>query len=374
MNARTPPSDAPAEKIWRTAELLRWIRDHLSERGVDSPRVCAELLLSSVFACDRLRLYMEPQRPASEEERSRLRELVARAARREPVQHLVGEGWFFSRPFFVGPEVLVPRPATETLVSEALGWIRARSAETTVSVLDLGTGSGCIGITLALDARTPPRRSDLLAERVAADRVEATGERTAEAGDVVELVVDHETEPGIELETEVRIERERKPAADATTPAERVPTVNGPSIEVVATDLESGAIEIARRNAVRHEVSERVEFAVGDLFAPVSGRRFDLICANPPYIDDARWAEVPANVRFEPESALRGGADGLAVLRRLIAEAPTHLAPGGAIVLEFQFDQAERVRALLEAAGFTGISIVSDHEGHDRVAFASRPA
>lgn len=357
MNASTPPSDASANRIWRTAELLRWIRDHLAERGVDSPRVCAELLLSSVFACDRLRLYMEPQRPASEEERARLRELVGRAARHEPVQHLVGEGWFFSRPFIVGPEVLVPRPATETLVGEALAWIRNRPADSTVSVLDLGTGSGCIGITLALDARTPTRRSDLHAERIAAavetepaPEETTAGEDVLDAGDDAELVGE-------------------SPASVETV----APTPKGPSIEVVATDLEAPAIELARRNAERHGVLDRMGFAVGDLFEPVSGRRFDLICSNPPYIDDARWAEVPANVRFEPESALRGGQDGMAILRRLVAEAPAHLAPGGGVVLEFQFDQAERVRRLLESAGFTGISILADHEGHDRVAFAVHP-
>ncbi|MHC4832761.1 MAG: peptide chain release factor N(5)-glutamine methyltransferase [Planctomycetota bacterium] len=371
MTAPTPPPvstpDHAEAKVWRTAELLRWIRDHLDARGVDNPRVCAELLLSSVFACDRLRLYMEPQRPASEAERTRLRELVARAARHEPVQHLVGEAWFLARPFHVASEVLVPRPATETLVGEALAWIRGRPAEETVRALDLGTGSGCIAISLALDARTPERRSDAWLATLEARAAEAASARAGTDETAGDDPLATMSSPNADAELES--------AEDAATAPDPAPSRlrAGPSIEVVATDLEPGAIGIARRNAARHEVSERVEFAVGDLFEPVAGRRFDLICANPPYIDDARWAEVPANVRFEPEVALRGGSDGLAVLRRLVAAAPEHLRPGGAILLEFQFDQAARIRDLLAESGFEGIRIVPDHEGHDRVAVARRP-
>jgi len=385
MTASTPPSastpDHAEAKVWRTAELLRWIRDHLDKRGVDSPRVCAELLLSSVFGCDRLRLYMEPQRPASEEERSRLRELVARAGRHEPVQHLVGEAWFLARPFHVASEVLVPRPATETLVGEALDWIRGRPAEETVRALDLGTGSGCIAISLALGARAPERRSDARFATLEARAAEAAAVHAAEADPGEPGPTGEPGEPAVgnplgSVPSPSDAAAEAEPAEGPATASEPLPPRlrTGPSIEVVATDLEAAAIEIARRNAARHGVSERVEFVVGDLFEPVAGHRFDLICANPPYIDDARWAEVPANVRFEPEVALRGGPDGLAVLRRLVAGAPAHLRPGGAILLEFQFDQAARIRDLLADAGFEGIRIVPDHEGHDRVAFACRPA
>jgi len=359
-------------KVWRTAELLRWIRDHLDERNVDSPRVCAELLLSSVLGCDRLRLYMEPQRPASAEERATLRALVARAARHEPVQHLVGEGWFLSRPYHVGPEVLIPRPATETLVGEALSWIRARSADAAVSVLDVGTGSGCIAISLALDARPPERRSEVHAARAAARAAELASSRIEGAGDIpLEAVAEVQTfaAPSDEIDHAAPL----VPAPEEVEADPAAARSRGLSISLVATDLQASAIETARRNAERHGVSERIEFAVGDLFDPVAGRRFDLICANPPYIDDARWAEVPANVRFEPETALRGGPDGLAVLGRLIESAGDHLEPGGAILLEFQFDQGLRIRERLEASGFESISIIPDHEGHDRIAFAVRP-
>lgn len=348
----TPGAPADGNGVWRTAELLRWIRGHLADRGVDSPRVCAELLLSSVFDCDRLRLYMEPDRPASIEERGRLRELVTRAARQEPVQHLVGEGWFFSRPFFVGPEVLVPRPATETLVAEAMTWLRGRPADTPVTALDLCTGSGCIAITLALDVRPPRRRSEMAAARLAASVAAAA-----------EAEIDPGTEPPAGAETTEPIE--------ARETAAKPPA--GPEVELVATDLDAAAIETAQRNAERHAVRDRIEFRTGDLFEPIGDARFDLLCANPPYIDDARWDEIPANVRFEPEVALRGGPDGLSILRRIAEGAPRHLHPGGAILLEFQFDQAQAVRGLLETAGFDQVRIIADHEGHDRVAFGVRP-
>ena len=122
--------DSPqnAGEAWTTRRLVRWMDGHLAQKGIDSPRVCAEMLLSHVLGCERMRLYMEADRPASPEELDRLRALVVRAGRHEPVQYLVGEGWFWSKRFAVGPATLIPRPATEHLVEEAVVALRAAAA------------------------------------------------------------------------------------------------------------------------------------------------------------------------------------------------------------------------------------------------------
>jgi release factor glutamine methyltransferase len=105
----------------------------------------------------------------------------------------------------------------------------------------------------------------------------------------------------------------------------------------------------------------------GDLFAPVRGERFDLIAANPPYIASSVIPTLSPEVRREPVIALDGGPDGLAFYDRICAEAREHLVPGGAIVLEHGFDQAEAVSARLTAAGFTGVTLVHDLGKNPRV-------
>ncbi|MEE2895514.1 MAG: hypothetical protein VX726_07185 [Planctomycetota bacterium] len=95
---------------WTTRRLLQWIRTHLESRRIDSPRVCAELMVAAAIGSERLRLYMEPDRHASDEERDLLRDWVRRASRHEPVQYLVGEAWFHGLRFEVDSSTLIPRP------------------------------------------------------------------------------------------------------------------------------------------------------------------------------------------------------------------------------------------------------------------------
>jgi release factor glutamine methyltransferase len=140
-----------------------------------------------------------------------------------------------------------------------------------------------------------------------------------------------------------------------------------PGAQVVATEVSAEAAAIARRNAERNAVADRVEIRVGDLFEPVAGERFDLIASNPPYIATAVIATLAPEVRREPVIALDGGPDGLAFYDRICAGAAAHLLPGGAIVLEHGFDQADPVRARLEAAGFHNVTLVRDLGKNPRV-------
>ena len=146
-----------------------------------------------------------------------------------------------------------------------------------------------------------------------------------------------------------------------------------PAAQVVATELSPAAAALARRNAARNGVAERVEVRDGDLFAPVAGERFDVIAANPPYIASAVIPTLAAEVRSEPRIALDGGADGLVFYDRIAAQARAHLSRGGVIVLEHGFDQADTVRARLLAAGFTGVTLVHDLARNPRVTWATAP-
>jgi release factor glutamine methyltransferase len=279
---------------WTVRRVLEWTGKDFVARGLDSPRLDAELLVADALGIDRVRLYMDLDRPLVPEELGKVRERVARRRAREPVAYMLGRREFFGRPFAVGPAVLVPRPDTEILVERALELLDEGAVG---PVLDLCTGSGAIAVTLA---------------------------------------------------------------------SER------PALRVDATDLSAAALATARANAEAHGVADRVACFEGDLYAPVSDRRYALITANPPYIADAILGTLQPEVSaHEPRLALAGGADGLDVIRRILAGADAHLADGGTLLCEVGSDQARPVRALGSEAGFTARTH-RDLAGHERVVELTR--
>jgi release factor glutamine methyltransferase len=286
-----------------------------TKKNLDSPRLMAELLVAHVIGCDRIRLYMDADRPASPLEREQLRDLVGRALKNEPVQYLVGEGWFFGLPFHVDKRVLIPRPATETIVEQVLLHARAEpgfggKTGEGVRFADIGTGSGAIAVSLLK---------------------------------------------------------------------------NLPQAAGIATDVSEAALEVAKRNAERHKVADRLEFLQGDLVRPLiehpagTGRDLHYIVSNPPYIPDDEWNApdmVDRNVRdFEPESALRGGPDGLNFLHPIIQQAPDRLRPGGLLILETAAATAKTVAELMKNQPLISpesVRVVRDFEGYDRVVVGAR--
>ncbi len=288
--------------MWTTRRLLEWMTGHFEARDLESPRLVAEMLLSHVFDCERMRLYMEVDRPAQPLELATLRELVARAGQHEPAQYLVGHAWFFARRYAVTPSVLIPRPCTETLVEHVIQWCRTRPGHAEPVFADIGTGTGCIAISLALQIK---------------------------------------------------------------------------AAHLVATDVAETALAVARRNAADHGVADRIEFRKGaglDPLADEPGAAYDVICSNPPYICDEEWRAVPANVKdYEPEVALRGGEDGLDIIRPMIAGAGRLLRPGGRLVVEIAHRHHEPVLELVEAADTLANPVVlKDHEGLWRVLVAEK--
>jgi len=137
-----------AEETWTTRKLLGWTTRYFETKGIEPPRLAAEMLLAHVLGTKRLKLYMDPDRPASELERAAFRELVERAIAHEPVDYLVGHSPFFSLTFKVTPDVLIPRPSTETLVEQVLQHARQLNRHAP-AVADMGTGSGAIAISIA---------------------------------------------------------------------------------------------------------------------------------------------------------------------------------------------------------------------------------
>lgn len=288
-------------ETWSTRRLLHWTTQYFERRGIDSPRLSAEMLLAHVLGTTRLKLYMDPDRPATELERAAFRELVERAIAHEPVDYLVGQAPFFSMLLKVNPAVLVPRPSTETLVEHVIQHARRTPGFAAPLIADIGTGSGAIAIALAKHI---------------------------------------------------------------------------PGARVIATDIAEDSLAVAKENAAALGVADRIDFRQGDLLAPLRGlgERVRYLVSNPPYIPDHEWEAVPPNVKnHEPHRALRGGTDGLDLIRPLIADGPALMDVPGLLLIEIAASQKAaamdltRLNPLLRNA-----QVLPDHEALPRVLVADR--
>ncbi len=281
-------------------EVIQRSTGFLAKKGVDSARLQTELLLAHQLKLPRMQLYLNFERTLTPEELDSFRELIRRRGQREPLQQIVGSTSFCGFEIAVNPRVLVPRPETELLAEQGWTFLNGlASLNPQPSTLDLGTGSGCLAIALALKA---------------------------------------------------------------------------PTAQVWGTDISPEALELARQNAARHGVAERIRFVEGDRFGALpAGTQFDLIVSNPPYIPTAEIATLQPEVRdFEPHRALDGGPDGLDFYRFLAAEAAPFLKPEGKIMLEFGDGQAEPIRACFEQQNWIVESVLHDYTQRPRILMARR--
>ena len=132
---------------WTIGRLLAWTRQHFDDRGIEDARLCSELLLSKALECEKIALYARINDAPSETQRAAFRELVKAAAEHQPIAYLIGRKEFYSLDFIVTPDVLIPRPETELLVEQTLAWCDDHRRDS-YQLLDVGTGSGCIAVTL----------------------------------------------------------------------------------------------------------------------------------------------------------------------------------------------------------------------------------
>ena len=285
-------------------EAIQKSADFLNRKGIESPRLQTELLLAHLLKMPRMKLYLNFERVLTTTETDALRELVKRRATHEPLQHIVGSTSFCGFEIIVNRHVLVPRPETELLAEE--GWKFLSTINSHLStVLDFGTGSGCIAIALAA----------------------------------------------------------------------KVPTTR-----ILAVDVSSDALALAKENVAKNGVADRIEFLQSDGFAGLhadggsparSPRRFDLVISNPPYIPTAEIATLQPEVRdFDPRSALDGGADGLDFYRKLAAWAKSFLKPDGKIMVEFGDGQADAIRQIFEDEKWVVDAVKEDYSQRARILVA----
>ncbi|WP_420859583.1 peptide chain release factor N(5)-glutamine methyltransferase [Marivivens marinus] len=262
----------------------------LSEGGIDGAGREARLILSHVLDTTPDRMSLIARDSLTPDRLDRALGLAARRAGGTPMSHILGHRDFWGRRFEVTADVLDPRPETETLIAAAL-------ERPFASVLDLGTGSGCILLTL-------------LAER--------------------------------------------------------------PAARGIGADLSDAALAVARRNAAALGVADRATLIRSDWFAAISGR-FDLIVSNPPYIAADEMPDLAPELSYEPRIALTDEGDGLTAYRVITAGAGAHLTPGGRLMVEIGWQQGAAVADLFQRAGLTGVQILPDLDGRDRVVCGQHP-
>lgn len=255
----------------RIGEACRAAAAQLRTAGVPDPAWDSGQLMSRVTGLAPLMARLS-ERELTAEEAAVFDALVQRRLQREPLQYILGTQDFCGRSFAVDGRVLIPRPETELLAERAVRALQDFGPG--AHALDLCCGSGCLGITLALEV---------------------------------------------------------------------------PSAQVDMADLSEDALAVTRKNAER--LGAQVSLLRGDLWDAVDARQYQLIVSNPPYIPDDDCLALQAEVMREPPMALKGGMDGLDFYRRIAAGLRKHLLPGGVLLLEVGFDQAERVAELLRAAG-----------------------
>ena len=275
-------------------------RERFIRAGIppDQAAIDAEVLARHAREWDRATYLTRRDESLAPDAAAAYEALVARRERREPVAYITGRREFWNLEFLVTPAVLIPRPESEFIIEAALA--RLRDRRRAWAIADVGTGSGCLAITLA-----------------------------------------HEL----------------------------------PASRVTATDISQPALTIARQNAERLGVADRVTFVETSLLADAPGP-FDLIVANPPYVPSSSSQTLSPDVRdHEPAQALYGdGEDGLDHARALLAQAPSRLSAHGVLLMEFGFAQGEAVRAAVrQVPALESIEILRDLQGHERTLIARSP-
>jgi release factor glutamine methyltransferase len=261
----------------------------------DTAALDADLLARHAVGWDVATWLMRRSETADEAFRQRYDAFVERRLAREPVAYIRGVQEFWGRDFVVSPAVLIPRPETELVVEEALRFLAGRPAAT---VIDVGTGSGCIALTVLLES---------------------------------------------------------------------------PSARVYGVDVSARALAVARENAARHGVADRVHFIEGAYFG-AAPRPADLIVSNPPYVAEGDRPGLAPEVRdHEPSVALFGGADGWRDIRRILRGAATALSPGGVLIVELGYGQGEQIAEETSAVAPLRLEhIRQDLQGIPRVAVIRR--
>ena len=315
-------------------EVIQRSTEFLDRKGIDSPRLQTELLLAHLLQLPRMQLYLNFERSLAPSEIDRFRQFIKRRAQHEPLQQIVGGTSFCGLEMAVNRHVLVPRPETELLAER--GWLFLNQLKT-----------GLLTPSSEATAERPP-----VAARPG-NGGSSSNSHAATSNHQPMTALDFGTGSGC--------------VAIALA-------VKSPAAEVYAIEILPDALALARENAARHGVAERIQFLHGDgLGVLPRGIQFDLIVSNPPYLRTSEIDTLQPEVRdYEPRRALDGGADGLDYYRRLAGEAQPFLKPGARIMLEFGDGQATAIAEIFQEQKWIVEAVQEDYNQRPRILIARR--
>jgi len=424
-----PPATQRPErtKVWTIGELLRWTTERFEQVGIDEPRVDAEHLLALALGCKRLELYVQHSRQLSEDERGPFRELVRRRLCREPVAYIRGSRGFHALDLdlSVDQRVLIPRPETEHLVdwlleelprapklahfedppsaAELDAAISLRVEEEAAAARSLGAVNPELAGTTGASPATPTEHAptdhaptDHAPTEHAPTEHAPTEHASTEHASTEHAPTDHadhadhanSSAAGDRPEANARGKSAPDDARGSDEPIYVIDIGTGsgaialaikrarPDVLILAVDRSPEALAVAKANVERCGLDVRLRLSdlLDNIPTPPGG--FHAIAANLPYIPTADLEELQPEVRrFEPMSALDGGADGLDLIRRLLDRCaePGVLAKTGRIYLEIGVGQAPQVLDELQRRGFVNASARRDYGGINRVIAATAP-
>lgn len=279
---------------WTIKSLIDWTTLYFKKHNIEEPHLEAEILLAHALNIKRIQIYTMFDRILTEGELAKFKELILRRVKREPTAYIIGYKSFMSLDFIVNEKVLIPRPETETLVEKTIDIIKSINTNF-VKVLEIGTGSGAISVSLAKFC---------------------------------------------------------------------------PNIKITATDITNEVLQIAKQNAEKHSVIDKIDFIKSNIFENIDvNEKFDIIISNPPYIKTAEINLLQPEIKnFEPIKALDGGEDGLDFYRKISSCAYDYLSEKGWILLECGFNQAEEIIELFQNTNkYSSVTKQKDLSDIDRV-------
>lgn len=349
---------------WTIKKALEWTEGYLADKGDENPRLSAQWLLSEACGLSRTQLFVNFDRPLSEDERGVLRDYVRRRGAGEPLQYITGEVAFRHINVKVRPGVLIPRPETEVLVSEVLAALPTPGPR---------------------DVAWNPEAVEQEREAVAAVKkaLEEAGESVSSSENTESNETEEDVAVGGDLgrPSSAGMDETRKSllVADLCTGSGCIAcslAYEHPDVRVIATDVAPEAVALAKENTEALGLADRVAVLQCSLGSGIGEKRmgtFDAVVSNPPYVPTAVMAGIPREVAdFEPTLALDGGADGLDLFRPLAQWAARALKPGGVLACELYEGHMDAARAVAEQAGFVDVHIVDDLTGRPRVLVAKR--
>jgi release factor glutamine methyltransferase len=289
----------PAERT--VFRLLQWASRLLQNYRIETPRLDAEVILAHLMECERIDFHIHPEKPVEDTTATHYKAAIRKRIQCVPLQYITHHAEFMSLDFYVDERVLIPRPETELLVEAVLKRLYLLSGKREIVMVDIGTGSGNISVTLAKKIN---------------------------------------------------------------------------NARVFAIDISEDALAVAKINAKKHHVLNKITFLCGDIYQPLNDYAMEsgvhFIVSNPPYIAQHEFDTLQEEVRnFEPYGALISGHDDLSMFKRIISDAQIWLKPGGFIIFEVSEKQAYKVAQLLEDThGFKKAEFIKDYQHINRIVVA----